>query len=176
MHKIMTFICILFITGCTGIAEGIKPVTELDIEKYQGKWYEIARLDHRFERGMSRVTANYALKPDGYVEVINRGYVDEEQNWKQAIGKAKFVGDKPSGHLKVSFFGPFYGSYVIFELDKENYQYAYVTSYNKDYLWLLSRTPYVSEQRLAHFITTATRYRFDTDALIFMTHNDTKTP
>ena len=167
----MTLICILFITGCTGVAQGIKPVSELDMAQYQGKWYEIARLDHRFERGMSSVTANYTLKPDGYVEVINKGYVDEEQTWKQAIGKAKFVGDKKNGHLKVSFFGPFYGSYVVFELDKKNYQYAYVTSYNKDYLWLLSRTPTVSKERLTHFINTTKSYGFDTEALIYMKHN-----
>jgi apolipoprotein D and lipocalin family protein len=176
MQKIITFICILLINGCTGIAQGIKPVTGLDIKQYQGKWYEIARLDHRFERGMSSVTANYTVKPDGYVEVINRGYVDDEKRWKQAIGKAKFVGDEQIGHLKVSFFGPFYGSYVIFELDKEDYQYAYVTSYNKDYLWLLSRTPRVSKERMADFIAMSKRYGFDTNALIFMEHNNIKNP
>ncbi|WP_367648281.1 lipocalin family protein [Pseudoalteromonas sp. THAF3] len=116
-----------------------------------GTWYEIARMPHPFEEGLSRVTATYSQNDDGSVKVINRGFNAEEQQWSQAEGKAKFVGDTNTGHLKVSFFGPFYSSYVVFGLDQENYQYAYVSGYNTDYAWLLAREKEVDEQRLEDF-------------------------
>ncbi|NUZ10922.1 lipocalin family protein [Pseudoalteromonas sp. McH1-7] len=155
--------------ACTGLPNGIEPVKEFNVERYQGTWYEIARLDHAFERGMQNVTATYSQNSDGSIKVVNRGYVTEERVWKEAIGKAKFVANKEIAHLKVSFFGPFYGSYVVFELD-EDYQYAFVTSYNRDYLWLLSRTPKVSEAVMNKFKATSDRYGFDTEALIYMEH------
>ena len=108
---------ILLLTGCMGIPENVSPVEPFKLEKYLGDWYEIARLDHSFERGLSRVTANYSLRDDGGVRVLNRGYSEKEKIWKQAEGKAYFVQRPDQGYLKVSFFGPFYGSYVVFELD-----------------------------------------------------------
>ncbi|MBQ4846762.1 lipocalin family protein [Pseudoalteromonas sp. MMG005] len=170
MLKMIIFTLTCVLSACTGIPQGVKPVTNLDIGKYQGKWYEIARLDHRFERGMSHVTANYKVLSDGTVQVINQGYIEEKSKWKQAIGTAKFAHNTSIGHLKVSFFGPFYGSYIIFELDHQQYQFAYVTSYNKKYLWLLSRTPTVSTQRLEHFKTTAQAKGFDVQSLIYLNH------
>ncbi|MEI5637916.1 MULTISPECIES: lipocalin family protein [unclassified Pseudoalteromonas] len=163
------FFFMLLLTACTGLPENIKPVKQFDVERYAGTWYEIARLDHSFERGMQNVTAAYSLNDDGSIKVINKGYVTAEQTWKEAIGKAKFVEDENTAHLKVSFFGPFYGSYVVFELDSD-YQYAYVTSYNRDYLWLLSRTPTVDEAVMDNFIATATEKGFASDELIFMEH------
>ncbi|MCF6441266.1 lipocalin family protein [Pseudoalteromonas luteoviolacea] len=160
----------LSLTACTGLPEGITPVKNFDLQRYQGTWYEIARLDHRFERGMQNVTATYTLNQDGSVGVVNRGYVTAEQTWKQADGVAKFVSEQDIGHLKVSFFGPFYGSYVVFKLDEADYQYAYVTSYDKDYLWLLSRTPQVSNAVLKDFQETATKLGYDVGALIYMEH------
>lgn len=107
----------------------VEPVNNFDLEPYLGKWYEIARLDHSFERGLSNVTAEYQVREGGGVKVINRGYSEEERQWSEAEGKAYFVEDKTVGHLKVSFFGPIYSSYIVFELG-ENYDYAFVSGYN----------------------------------------------
>ena len=94
--------------------ERVTPVESFELNRYLGKWYEIARLDHSFERGLERVTAEYSLRDDGGISVVNRGYSIEDDEWKVAEGKAYFVNDKNLGYLKVSFFGPFYGSYVVF--------------------------------------------------------------
>ena len=161
----------LFISGCLGLPEGVYPVDEFDLHKYLGKWYEIARLDHSFERGLDRVTAEYSLRDDGGVRIINRGFSTAKNTWKEAEGKAYFVRGKDEGYLKVSFFGPFYGSYVVFELDKENYHYAFVTGSNTSYLWLLSRTPTVRKELVYRFIKRSEELGFDTDNLIFIEHN-----
>jgi apolipoprotein D and lipocalin family protein len=168
MRKFLISILVLLQTACTGLPEGIQPVEDFQLESYLGTWYEIARLDHSFERGLSNVTAEYTLLEDGGVKVINRGFSNEAQEWKIAEGKAYFVDDKNKGHLKVSFFGPFYGSYVIFDLDKPNYQYAIVTSYNQDYLWLLARTPTVSEEIMKRFNTQTKNLGFNTEQIIFV--------
>ena len=156
--------------GCTGLPEGVDPVDGFEVNKYLGQWYEIARLDHSFERGLSNVSAEYTLRDDGGITVINRGFSADKGEWKQADGNARFVTGKDTGHLKVSFFGPFYGSYVVFELDKAGYQYAFVSGYNKSYLWLLSRTPTVSDQLLDRFISRSTELGFDTSNLILVEH------
>ena len=164
----------LFMSGCLGLPEGVYPVDGFDINKYLGKWYEIARLDHSFERGLDRVTAEYSLRDDGGVRVINRGFTNAKKRWKEAEGKAYFVRGQDEGYLKVSFFGPFYGSYVVFDLDKENYQYAFVAGSNTSYLWLLSRTPSVSKELVDRFIKRSRELGFDTDNLIFVEHNEPK--
>ena len=170
--KLSLAVLILFlVSGCTSSPEGIRPVSGFEIDRYLGTWYEIARLDHSFERGLSHVRADYELKEDGGLRVINRGYSREDRQWKQADGRAYFVDDDDLGHLKVSFFGPFYSAYVIFELDREDYQYAYVTGYNRDYLWLLARSPRVPEDRIRHFVATARDKGYDTDGLIFVDHD-----
>ncbi|MCL4137228.1 UNVERIFIED_CONTAM: hypothetical protein GTU68_043429 [Idotea baltica] len=128
--------------------EAVKPVSEFELNRYLGKWYEIARLDHSFERGLSQITADYSLQDNGRVAVVNRGFSAEEGQWQEAEGKAYFVNSTSEGYLKVSFFGPFYGSYIVFELDKEAYQYAFVSGPNTEYLWLLSRTPTVTPEIL----------------------------
>lgn len=168
MARIGLALCALLLMSCTGTPEGISPVTGFELQRYLGGWYEIARLDHSFERGMTRVTADYSLNDDGSVKVLNRGYLAAEDEWKEATGKAKFVGDEDIGHLKVSFFGPFYGGYVIYELDHQGYEYAFVTSYNRDYLWLLARKPQVSEALKQQFIEQADALGFDTGALIWV--------
>jgi len=157
------------LTGCTGMPEGVRPVHGFELERYLGTWHEIARLDHSFERGLSRVTAEYSLREDGGVRVINRGY-DEDDGWQQAEGKAYFVESPDVGHLKVSFFGPFYGSYVVFELDEEDYQYAFISGFNTNYLWLLARTPSVDPALIARFTARARALGFDTEELIFPEH------
>ena len=105
---------------------------------------------------------------DGSIEVINRGYNVEKETWEEADGRAVFVEDENTGHLKVSFFGPFYASYVVFELDKEHYSYAFVTGYNRDYLWFLSRTPEVSEEAIEAFRKRAKSEGFDLEELIIV--------
>lgn len=158
------------LSACTGLPKDIQPVDNFELSRYLGQWYEIARLDHSFERGLSDISATYSLRDDGGVRVLNKGYSDEMQDWKTAEGKAYFVEDSDTGHLKVSFFGPFYGSYVVFNLD-ENYEHAFITSYNKDYLWYLSRTPEVSKQSKQNFVEAARSKGFDVDALIWVEHS-----
>jgi apolipoprotein D and lipocalin family protein len=146
----------------------VTPVKEFELDKYLGKWYEIARLNHSFERGLERVSAEYTLREDGGVQVKNRGYSKKKNKWSEVEGKAFFVGKSSEGYLKVSFFGPFYGSYVVFELDKDNYQYAFVSGPNTSYLWLLSRTPTVDEKLLSQFINKAEKLGFETEKLIYV--------
>ncbi len=161
------FFLSVILSGCLSIPQNVKPVDGFELSKYLGKWYEIARLDHSFERGLDNVTAEYFLRDDGGVRVINKGFSATENKWKEAEGKAYFVRDPQEGYLKVSFFGPFYGAYIVFELDKEAYQYTFVTSYDKSYLWLLARTPEVSDALLDRFVRRAAELGFETDKLIF---------
>lgn len=165
----LVIVTLLLLTGCTGLPKGIEPVTGFDQNRYLGTWYEIARLDHSFERGLSRVSAEYSLNEDGSIKVVNRGYNAEKGEWEEALGRAKFVGDRTLGHLKVSFFGPFYGSYVVFGLD-DDYTTAYLTGYNRNYLWLMSRTPQVSDEVLAAFRARAEAEGFELDELIVVEH------
>jgi len=157
-----------------GIPEGIKPVSNFKKDQYLGKWYEIARLDHKFERGLSEVSAEYSIRDDGGIKVLNRGFSKEKGEWKEAEGKAYFVSDETTGHLKVSFFGPFYGSYVVFELDSEDYGYAYITSYKKDFLWFLSRKPIITKDQKQQFIDRVVKDGFNAEGLIFVEHSEVK--
>ena len=157
----------LVLMGCTGIPEGIEPVTDFDQERYLGTWYEIARLDHSFERGLSEVTATYRAHPDGSIAVLNRGFDQEEARWREAEGVARFVDSSTVAHLKVSFFGPFYGSYIVFELG-ENYEHAFVSGFNREYLWLLSRSPQVSDTLRNEFLETITKLGFAPDDLVWL--------
>ena len=166
----------LALTACTGVPDKVAPVSGFKLKDYLGEWYEIARLDHSFERGLSHITAHYSVRDDGGVRVINQGFNAKEGEWQQAEGKAYFVGAADQAHLKVSFFGPFYGSYIVFELDKENYQYAFISGPDTDYLWLLSRTPEVSDELRQHFIAEAEKRGFDTSGLIFPDQNAASKP
>jgi apolipoprotein D and lipocalin family protein len=127
--KNILLIALMALAGCTGKPDNIKPVENFQAEKYLGTWYEIARIDHRFEKGLTRIT------------VVNRGFEAKSGKWKESAGKAFFVEGEDKGHLKVSFFGPFYGAYIVFELDQPGYQYALVSGPDTSYFWLLSRTP-----------------------------------
>ena len=162
----------LFLAGCVKTPENVIPVDNFNLEKYLGKWYEIARLDHSFERDLIRVTAEYSLRDGGGVDVLNRGYSVKENKWKEAKGKAFFVKGSDQGFLKVSFFGPFYGSYIIIELDHENYQYALVCGPNKSYLWILARTPKLEEDIKNALLTKANALGFETGKLIFVDHSE----
>ena len=173
IYHLRSYLLLLFsllLSACTGLPEGVRPVDGFDVNNYLGKWYEIARLDHSFERGLDQVTAEYSLRDDGGIKVINRGFDAENNKWKDVEGKAFFVSGETEGHLKVSFFGPFYSSYVVFELDKAGYQYAFVAGYNKSYLWLLSRTPVVTDELIDRFVQTSMGLGFDADSLVFVEH------
>lgn len=170
LKKLFLLLMVLPLGGCLGMPEKVTPVKDFELQRYLGTWYEIARLDHSFERGLSEVTAEYSLRDDGGVKVINRGFDTADKEWQEAEGKAYFVTEKNKGYLKVSFFGPFYGSYVIFELDRENYQYAFISGPDTDYLWLLARSPSVPGPVIDKFIALATEKGFDTGKLIFVEH------
>lgn len=152
------------LSGCVSVPEGITPVSGFELNRYLGKWYEIARLDHSFERGLTQVTAEYSVINAEAVRVKNRGLKPDGQ-WDDAIGEARFVGDPTVGSLKVSFFGPFYGGYHIFILD-ENYQYAVVCGPNRDFLWILSRTPTLENALYDDLVSQAQDLGFATDKLI----------
>lgn len=157
----------VLIMSCTGKPAGVEPVADFKPEQYLGKWHEIARLDHSFERGLTRVTAEYSLMDDGGIKVVNRGYSEKSGKWQEAVGKAYFTGDRSTGHLKVSFFGPFYGSYIVFGLDHENYRYSLVSGPDKSYLWILSRSPKIDPVTLGRLKEKAGALGFPVGELIF---------
>lgn len=163
------------LAGCTGKPAGVEPVQGFDLKRYLGTWYEIARLDHRFERGLENISANYSMREDGGVRVLNRGFSAKKAEWTEVDGKAYFVGSSDQGHLKVSFFGPFYGSYIVFELD-DDYQHAFVSGPDTSYLWLLARTPKVDQAVIDHFIERASSLGFETDKLIYVDHDTNPSP
>ena len=169
MRKIATVLS-LFLFGCVGIPEKVKPVDNFKLDRYLGKWYEIARLDHSFERGLTQVTAEYSMMDGGGVRVLNRGYSEKEKTWKQAEGKAYFVEGTDKGYLKVSFFGPFYGSYIVLELDHEHYRYAMVCGPDNSYLWILARDPEIENELKDTLMTKAATLGFDVSKLIFVDH------
>ncbi|MBD1566812.1 lipocalin family protein [Vibrio sp. S12_S33] len=170
MKKILLMISTLVLSGCLGMPDSVKPVANFELDNYLGKWYEIARLDHSFERGLTQVTAEYNLRRDGGVLVLNSGFSQANNEWQEAEGKAYFVNSDSEGYLKVSFFGPFYGSYVVFELDEKDYQYAFISGPNTDYLWLLARTPSVEPEVIEKFIDMSQERGFDTSSIIFVDH------
>ncbi len=159
----------------TAPPEGLHPVTAFDINRYLGQWYEIARLDHSFERGMSDVNATYQLQDDGSVKVINRGYNTQRQAWKEAIGRALFIGDSSTASLKVSFFGPFYGGYHVIALDQQNYRWSLVAGPDRDYLWILARDKTLPAEVREQLLAQARAAGFATDQLIWVEHKRTDT-
>ena len=159
---------LILLAGCTGKPDNIKPVENFQSEKYLGKWYEIARIDHRFEKGLSKVTAEYSLGNDGGIKVVNRGYSAKDNKWSESVGKAYFVGNDNQAYLKVSFFGPFYGSYIVFELEQENYQYALISGPDKSYFWLLSRSPTMDATLQKSLIDKAVKLGFERKQIILV--------
>jgi apolipoprotein D and lipocalin family protein len=158
------------LASCTGLPKGLKPVEGFEVNRYLGTWYEIARLEQSFEKGLDNISARYSLAEDGGIKVLNQGRNQETGEWKQAEGKAYFIGPPTVGRLKVSFFGPFYGSYNIIALDKENYQYSLVTGRDRSYLWILARTKTLPKETLDALIEKARREGFDTSKLIMVDH------
>ena len=159
------------VTGCTGVPEGLEPVNGFEPDRYMGKWYEIARLNHSFERDLNNASATYTRKANGDIQVKNRGFNTKSGAWKEIEGHARFLVDETVGSLKVSFFGPFYGGYHIIALDRQNYNYAAVTGPRLSYFWILSRNRTLDESIYEKLVAQAVAWGFDTDQLIRVEHN-----
>jgi len=158
------------IVSCTSIPKGAVVVKPFDINNYLGKWYEIARMDFRFERNLNNTTANYSLNENGSIKVDNQGYNYVKKEWAQAIGKAKPAGQSDEARLKVSFFGPFYSGYNVIALDKD-YQYALIAGENLKYLWILSRETSVPDEVKSSYLKIAQDLGYDISALIWVEHD-----
>lgn len=167
MRKLLILLAASLLQACYELPPSVQPVKNFEVQRYLGTWYEIARLDHSFERGLEQVSATYTQNPDGSVQVLNRGYDAKAAQWKSAQGIAHPVGASTQGHLRVSFFRPFYGAYGIFELDSA-YTYAFISGGSTNYLWLLARTPQVSAELKAHFVQRAEALGFPTRQLIWV--------
>ena len=161
---------IVGLSSCASIPKGATAVQPFYKERYLGKWYEICRMDFKFEKNLSDVTANYSLKPNGDIRVDNRGYNYITKEWKQSIGKARFVKGTDIGRLKVSFFGPFYAGYNVIEIDKD-YQYALVVGNNLDYIWILSRTKTIPDNVKQAYLAKAQSLGYKTAELVWTKHD-----
>jgi len=152
------------LSGCRSTSE-LEVVEKFDIDRYLGVWYEAARYPHRFEKGLTSVTAEYTRNPNGTIRVVNRGFDSEANEWEQANAVAKFKGSSEEGWLKVSFFKPFYASYKIIYLN-EAYTEAIVTGPTYGYLWILVRDPRLPKHNLDELIDKAAGFGFDPGKLI----------
>jgi len=142
-------------------------VSGVDLNKYLGKWYEIARFDHSFERGLVGVTATYSFRPDGKIKVLNEGYKNVlDGKHKKAVGKAKIPDPNDLSKLKVSFFLNFYADYLIMELDQEHYQYVMIGSNSPNFLWILCRTPVMPDVVYNQLVENARKRGYDVSKLI----------
>lgn len=157
--------------GCanTSPPPGVEAVTPFDLQRYQGRWYELARRDHSFERGMTDVSATYTRQADGSVRVVNRGFAAASGQWREAVGKALFTGAPTTGSLKVSFFGPFYGGYHVAALDPD-YRWALVLGPDTSYCWILARDKQLDAAQRDAIVARAQALGVDTHALIWVTH------
>ncbi|WBQ12498.1 lipocalin family protein [Hyphomonadaceae bacterium BL14] len=148
-------------------------VTQVDLERYLGRWYEIARYDSRFERGCDGVTADYAMREDGLLSVVNTCYRDGlDGRAEEARGRARIIPGSGNAKLEVSFFGPFWGDYWVIELDQAGYQWAVVSEPRGRYLWVLSRTRHMDDSVLAARLAGLEALGFDTGALVYPVHRD----
>ncbi len=175
MRRTLPLLLFLLLSGCATLPDGIQPVRDFDLDRYLGRWYEIARLDHSFERGLSRVTADYSRREDGGLRVLNRGWQAEKKRWQEAEGRAYPAGKTGQGFFKVSFFGPFYSSYVILDLDHEGYQHALVCGPDRSYLWILARSPTLEPEVFDRLVARAASLGFATDKLLLIEHDESAT-
>lgn len=157
--------------SCSTIPKGVKAVEPFDKESYLGKWYEIARIDFKFEKDLNNTTAEYSLNTDGTIKVVNKGYNTKKEKWQEAVGKAKFVGDDNVAMLKVSFFGPFYSGYNVIAIDAD-YKHALIAGDSHKYLWILSREPNIPEEVKQSYLKVAQGYGFNTSDLLWVEHSD----
>ena len=172
MKLLVSIGMIALFAGCRTypVPEGAVTVKPFDKDKYLGTWYEIARFDFSFEKDLNNTTANYSMNDDGTIKVVNRGFNYVKGQWKQSVGKAKFVGASDEARLKVSFFGPFYGGYNVIALDAD-YQYALIAGSSLEYLWILARTKTIPEAIKAQYVEIAREIGFEVSNLIWVEHN-----
>ncbi len=156
--------------GFGTIPKGAVAVKPFDQKKYLGTWYEIARLDYKWERNLDNVTATYSLKKNGQIRVDNKGYNYKKNQWEESIGKAKPAGDPQEGRLRVSFFGPFYSGYNVIAIDRD-YQYALVAGESTKYLWILSRSKDIPNAVKQDYLQQARAIGYNTSALVWVKHN-----
>lgn len=163
--------CAGLLAGCANHSPppGVEAVTPFDLQRYQGRWYELARLDHAFERGLTDVSATYIPQPDGSVRVVNRGFALASSQWREAVGKAVFTGAPTTASLKVSFFGPFYGGYHVAALDAD-YRWALVVGPKRSYCWILARDRTLAPNTKRAIMAQAKALGIDTDAFIWVSH------
>lgn len=160
----------MLLYACKPPPVNVEVVKPFDANKYLGKWYEIARLDHRFERNLNNVTAEYSRGKDGKITVINRGFNTMTDEWEAADGEAAFVDSPNVGRLKVSFFGPFYSGYNVVAIDS-GYRYALVAGENLKYLWILSRDTTIPDSVKNAYLDQARAIGYDIDRLVWITHD-----
>ncbi len=165
------FLLVSLLAGCSGGPVGVEPVSGFEVDRYLGKWYEVARFDHIFERGLSNVTAEYRMLEDGRISVTNEGYDEREQTWKQVEAVAEFTKNPDIAQFRVTFFGPIYGGYNIIELDHKHYGYALVAGHNRSFLWVLSRTKTLPMPVLERLLEKGRALGFPVEKLIFVAHN-----
>lgn len=161
---------VFLFNSCRSIPKNAEAVKPFDKERYLGKWYEIARLDFKYERNLNNVTANYSLNENGTIKVINRGYNTKKEKWEQAVGKAKPAAEADRGMLKVSFFGPFYSGYNVIAIDKD-YRYALVAGKNLNYLWILSRETSIPDSIKNQYLEIAKEIGYKTEDLLWVKHD-----
>ena len=171
LKSILTLILFFGISACATIPKSATAVDSFQKEKYLGKWYEIARMDFKFERDLNNTTAEYSLNENGTIKVDNNGYNTKDKEWSQAIGKAKFVSNDTKAMLKVSFFGPFYAGYNVIAID-DNYQYALVAGKDLSYLWILSRETTIPESIRTEYLKLAESIGYKTSELIWVEHDE----
>lgn len=152
------------------IPDGVKAVENFNVKKYLGTWYEVARIDFKYEKNLNNTTATYSLNKDGSIKVVNRGYNYKTNTYKKSEGKALFVKEQKTGMLKVSFFGPFYDGYNVLAID-DAYTHALVCGRNHDYLWLLCRQPNMYEAIRDRYLKIATDNGFDINRLLWVIHD-----
>lgn len=161
---------LLVLVACTGVPSGVVPVTGFEAMRYAGTWYEIMRLDHSFERGLTNVTATYDVRDDGTVGVVNRGFDPKACAWDSVEGTAAFQGDPDIASLSVTFFWPIAGGYHVFALDRQDYGFAAVSGPTRDYLWILARSPDLPAATRQTLVDAARDAGFAVDGLILVDH------
>jgi apolipoprotein D and lipocalin family protein len=163
-YKLILFIMLSFLS-CKN-SEPLETVESVDINRYLGEWYEIARLPNSFEKGLECVTATYSIKDNGKIEVLNKGFsIENKGENKTAKGVAWVPKTQYPGRLKVSFFRPFSGKYYIIALDKD-YKYALVGDPSRKYLWVLSRTKILDDSIYTNLLEVAQKHKFDISTII----------
>ena len=172
MRRVMThawkILASAVLGGCASVPEGLQPVADFQADRCLGTWYEIARLDHSFERGLSKVTAEYSKRDDGRIQVVNRGYDAQRDRWREVRAVARFVGPSDVASLGVTFFWPFSGGYHVIALDRDGYNYAMVTSSSRSYQWILARQKHLDPAVQRDLLDKAKGWGFRTENLIFV--------